>query len=260
LQKLGVLSLLKRAGAQNFEQPVKERVLPWEVRRTTRRFEDAPLHVNPIEVAMKVLRHERTEVRVVPAFRTRALLDSILAVRCMSPITLSQRLSKPYRDALFETLLDVRRASDGLRKVTSVVQQSGRNAFGRCQRKSPGTPCEGKDATGIRHRQTSKPFLHGPGYLLYVTDLALRKANVTEGYAQVLQLVRHPISTSRAGSGNPLPDYPATTLLRKTAGHETCPHCLPDSSVRIDTTPMGLLTPTLLRRGGVRGTYYTAKK
>jgi hypothetical protein len=48
-------------------------------------------------------------------------------------------------------------------------------------------------------------------------------------------------------------------LLRKTTGHETSPHRLPDSGGAIDFTPMGLLTLTLLR-GRARGTYYTAKK
>jgi len=261
LQNFGILLLVERSRANNLEQPIKERVLPWEGATTPRRLEDAPLHVDTKHVAMKVLRDQSPKVLVVAPFRPRALPNRVLTARWVYPSTISQRLSKPCSDRFFDLSLDLRRARCRFRKVGSMGEQAPRDAFGGCLWKSPRKPREGEDATTLRQGQTSKPSLDAEGHPLDKTDFPLRESKITKGHGQVLQPVAYPVSAARSSEGDPTPHRPTSMLLRNTRSNETSPHCLPDSSVSIDDTPMGPLgAPTLTSWGLQGGTYYTAKK
>jgi hypothetical protein len=224
LQEFGVLKFIERTAANHFEQPVKKTILTWEVGATSRRFEDTTLRLRPVKIAVQVTRDQRPQVFVVAPLRARCLLNRVLRRRGVFPNTISQLTFEPHQDILFDTVADKRPCMYWFRDITGVGQKPRRGASSRRHRKSTSTPCEGKDAPGLGGRQTSKPPLRRPGNLLYETDFPLRKANVTEGHAQVLQLVRQPVSSSRAGSSYPLPDFPAATLLRYSRGHETSPH------------------------------------
>jgi hypothetical protein len=201
---------------------------------------------------MEIFSDQITKIFVVAASRTRALFNSVLTVRWVYPSTMSQTTAEACSYVFFDALLDQRMTYVSLRNIFGMVVKPFRNASARWSWQRTCAPGEGQDCMHVLHTQTSKPFLNGYGYLRTITDLPTRESNITEGYAQVLQLVRHPISTTRAASGNPAADYPTTMLLRQTRGNETSPYCLPNSSMGIDSTPMGLL-PFSFRIG--RGTY-----
>jgi hypothetical protein len=257
LQEFWVLKFIERTRATDSKQSVEECVLPWEVRYTSGRFEDTTLRLRSVKIAVQVTRDQRPQVFIVTAFRPRALHNRVLGRRCVFPNTISQLTSKLCIYILLDALTDKWARMYRFRDITSMVQQPMRGTRPTSNRKSPRHSCERKNATGFRASNASKPPLHGPGYLLYVLDFPLRETSVTEGHAQVLKLVAQPVSTSRAAIGYPLADYPATILLRNTRGHETSPYCLPNSSMGVDFTPMGLLLSTFGER---RGTYYTATK
>jgi len=199
------------------------------------------------------------DITVVTSFRPGASHNSILAARCMYPSTFSQLISKPYHYTLFKVRTDIIRTSVGFRNISGMVQQPFSDAASRSHRKRACAPGEGQDYTRLGNCYPLKPPLKGTWEFTFDFLNGTRKRNVTEGHAQGLHLVTRPIRTSRAGSGYPLPENPATMLLRKTTGNETTPNCLPDSSLGIDLTPMGFLPLRLFSRIG-RMTYYTAKK
>jgi len=253
LQNFRVLKLVEWPPTHNIKQPVQERILPWERRATPSRFEDTTLHVDPIKVAMEVLREQVTKVLVVPAFTPRALSNSVLAARCMYPSTFSQPIPKHISHVIFDRILEsgIRHVVFG--NVTGVVQQPFRDEEWTSFGEPPSESGESQYAPGLTSAHPPKPSLNGPGYLLDEIDFPLREANVTEGRGKIFQLLAQPVGSTRAASCDPLADYPATTLLRNTRGYETSPHSLPNSCVRIDNTPMGLLTTTF--RGVMSGTY-----
>jgi hypothetical protein len=258
---------------RNRQQPVNEGILPREgsdtrVSFSHTIFEQPGVAVQPIEgcrwdtfrrLGVEAIGDNALKPTIVSALRAWAPDNRILAARCMYPSTFSQLIAKPYHYALFKVQTDLVRTSVGLGDVTGMVEQPFRDACHTSHWKSPRAPGEGQAATRLRQCDTLKPPLKGLGYFIHVICLATRKRNVTEGHTQGLHLVCRPVRTTWTGSGYPLPEDPTTMLLRKTTGNETCPNCLPDSSLGIDFTPMGLLAPSLFRRG-TRGTYYTAKK
>jgi len=167
----------------------------------------------------------------------------------MYPSTFSQLISKPYHYALFKVPTDVIRTSIGFGDITGMGEKPFSDAARRCNRKSPRTPGEGQDATRLKQSLPLKPPLKDRREFIHWFCQGTRKRNVTEGHAQGLHLVRSPIRTTRIGGSYPPPEHPAPMLLRNTTGHETAPNCLPESSLGIDFTPMGLLLPRVFTRG-----------
>jgi len=167
----------------------------------------------------------------------------------MHPSTFSQLISKPYHYALFKVPTDIIRTSIGFRDITGMGEKPFSDAARRCNWKSASAPGEGQDTTRLMHCQPLKPPLKDRREFIHWLGLGTRKRNVTEGHAQGLHLVRSPVRTTWSGGGNPPPEHPAPMLLRNTTGHETAPNCLPESSLGIDFTPMGLLLPRYYYRG-----------
>jgi hypothetical protein len=262
LQQFYVLTAVTNdTRATDPEQSVNERVLPREGGNTTVGFEEPsfklmetykrdvlkrPLSrpeskLRPVRyLSRQLLQHEGLKVSVVSALRPGALANRVLRCRAVCPSTIPQRTSKGYHDVLFDLLLDLKRSYAALGDVSGMVEKAFSNAFGTRNRKSPGEPREGEDPPRLITSQTSKPLLKSHWEFTHVFGFALRECNVTKGHRQVLQPVAHPIRTTRAGSSYPLPEYPTTMLLRNATGNETSPYCLPDSSMGIDLTPMGL--------------------
>jgi hypothetical protein len=259
LQNFRVLNLVEGPPTHNLEQPVKKGILPGERRATSSRFEDTTLHVDPIKVSMEIFSEQVTKMFVVPAFTPRALPNSILAARRMYPSTFSQLIAEHVNHVIFDRILEQRTRHVVFGDITGVVEQPFRDEDGTSFWKAPCEPGESQDAPRLTSTHPSKPSLNGPGNLLDESDFPLREANVTEGCCKIFQLLANPVSPTRAGSSYPLPNNPATTLLRNTRGHKTSPYRLPNGGMGIDNTPMGLPTTTLCR-GVMRGTYYTAKK
>nr|QIR30304.1 RNA-dependent RNA polymerase [Plasmopara viticola lesion associated narnavirus 25] len=195
---------------------------------------------------------------IVSALRACATCNRVLRRRKSNKVPLSQVISEPCSNVLLQRLQVRSLSTYRFRNIYKVVGVRMQYSGSRRLRQRPGVSREGENTSGVTSSDTAQPVLHLLGHLRYETDLPLRECKITEGHCQVLQLGANPVSSARAAPGNPVADCPTTTLLRKTTGHETSPHCLPDSSVGIDFTPMGLLLRTL--SGARSGTYYTAKK
>jgi len=201
---------------------------------------------------------------VIPTLGPRRTYDRVLRGRKGLPRIVSQLPLEEVIRVSLQRGLDILAYTPSIKEIHSMTAESCGNSLAGRTRQSPCAPREGEGATGVRPGEFPEPFLQSPWNFVHVRDFPVREGNVTNGNAQGLHLVRYPVNATWTGSRYPLPEDPATMLLRHTAGNETTPHCLPGSSVGIDTTPMGLLITTAIPITGVAGvtggTYYTAKK
>jgi hypothetical protein len=239
LQNFRVLLLLERTSSHYFEQSVKKTILSGKGCDTTRCRQDSLLHLTPEHVPTEVMFNQHQKVLVVSPFTTRYFSNSVLAARCMSPSTISQRISEPFRHTVLQTLTDSIRNSVRFRNVGCMVQQALGDGRPRRLWQRTGTPCKGKGATRVRHRELSEPSPQGPGYSNPRFWLAIREDKITEGRAKVLYLLAYPVRTTGSTVEDPPTEHPATMLLRNTTGYETTPYSLPDGCMGIDLTSPG---------------------
>jgi len=143
--------------------------------------------------------------------------------------------------------------------IATMVVQPFSYSLGRRTRQRTRAPGEGQGTPRLTPSKRPEPQLKVYGYFIHEGDLPIRKGNVTKADAKGLHPIRQPVGATRTGPGNPGPEDPTTIGLRNSTGNETCPHRLPDSSVGVDNTPMGLATTTTYVGVAAR-TYYTAKK
>jgi hypothetical protein len=203
---------------------------------------------------------ETLEVPVVTSLGTRPTTDSVLTRRRKSYATFSQlTLLECGKHVPLQLMHRCITGTSTRGECNSMVVKRLLRRRSRRLWKSPRTPCEGKCTTRLSLRNLSEPTLQASGYFLHFVDLAVRECNVTNGHADRLHTIANPVNSARFRVAQPLPEYPATILLRNSTGNKTGPNCLPGSSLVVDYTPMGLRVTTLFS-GVARGTYNTAKK
>jgi hypothetical protein len=208
----------------------------------------------------QVTGNEMLEEAIITSSRTRPTTDSVLTARRKSYATFSQLSScKGLEDILLQLVYRTTRHVPARTEGLSVVIKSFRGSGPGWLWKSPCAPGESKCTPRLSHRKPPEPPLDSSREFGHEVNVAVRECNVTNGSAQRFHCCAHPVNPARARVGYPLPEFPTTTLLRNTTGNQTRPHRLPDASVVVDYTPMGLRATTLIS-GVARGTYYSAKK